>query len=187
MLTALSSTLPDLKMQFTQRSVSVLGDHMLAALLSCDSTPDSVLEAEVNQDELATRRPTSAPSLKAEVQRDGLETCRPTSAPSLEADGTPAPQPDPTGTICSASHVAAPMELLVGGQTAKQPTFQVGGQTRTQPTIADIDGAEAASQVQLTDTGSMGFSCTSDGELWPAQVVTAGGENRHYSSCGGGK
>ena len=68
MLTALSSTLPDLKMQFTQRSVSVLGDHMLAALLSCDSTPDSVLEAEVNQDELATRHPTSAPSLKAEVQ-----------------------------------------------------------------------------------------------------------------------
>ena len=108
MLTALSSTLPDLKMQFTQRSVSVLGDHMLAALLSCDSTPDFVLEAEVNQDE--------------------VETCRPTSAPFLEADGTPAPQPDPTGTICSASHVAAPMELLVGGQTFKQPTFPVGGE-----------------------------------------------------------
>ena len=126
-------------MQFTQRSVSVLGDHMLVALLSCDSTPDSVLEAEVNQDELATCRPTSAPSLTAEVQRDELDTFRPTSAPSLGADGTPAPQPDPTGTRCSASHVAAPVKLLVGGQTIKQPTFPVEGQIDDQFTVTAID------------------------------------------------
>ena len=59
---------------------------MLAALFSCDSTPDMVLEAEVKQDELETRRPTSARSLEAEVKQDELEIRRPTSAPSLEAE-----------------------------------------------------------------------------------------------------
>ena len=126
MLSALPFTTPELVMQLSRGSVSELGDVVLAAVFSCDSTPDLVKDAEIKQVELETRRPASAPSLKAEVQRDWLETCRPTSAPSLEADGTPASQLVPTGTICSTSHVAASMEVLA------------------------IDEAEIASQVQLT-------------------------------------
>merc|ERR1711895_402362 len=48
----------------------------------------------------------------------------------------------------------------------------VGGQTIKQPTVEAIDQAEVASQVQLTNNGSKGFSTTSDGELDPVQDVT---------------
>ena len=117
-LSALSFDLPDLHMQLSKDSVPELGDVVLAAVFSCDSTSDLVPEAGVQQDESEARCPTPAP---------------------------PAPSPDPSGATCSSSRAAAPLEQLVGGQTTKQPTFPVTGQIDNQPMVAAIDEAEVAS------------------------------------------
>ena len=53
--------------------------------------------------------------------------------------GTPAPQSAPTATTCSTSHVAAPMELMVGGQTIKQPTIKAVTGTEEAPSIQTKD------------------------------------------------
>ena len=124
-LSALSFNLPDLHMQLSTDSVPELGDVVLAAVFSCDSTSDLVPEAEVLQDE--------------------SEASCPTPAPSPEAESTPAPPPEPSRATCSSSLIAAPLEPLVGGQTFKQPTFPVTGQIDNQPMVAAIDEAEVAS------------------------------------------